>query len=349
MPELDGLRALAILAVLAFHLETPWVSLGWAGVPLFFVLSGFLITGILLDAKGGPGYLRNFYARRALRIFPIYYVTLFAVAVVALLLGQNVDSLPLYLIYAQNYLLGATNFSPDFPVAFNHSWSLAIEEQFYLLWPLIVLWLSRRKLLVLTIVLFALGFSSRAVLLVTTGNAALMEASLPGQLDALSAGAGLAVLLRSGFTVREIAPKAWWVLMVSAGALAILIGHNGLDSYWHPESWALHPYNLPTLSLLALFFASLIAVALRGTPVLSTLSRAAPLRHIGKISYGLYMYHFPIFVVVDKTLWSLFPGEPGIVGPAHPVLKIVLTYLVALASWRLVESPLLRLKDRFGK
>lgn len=348
MPELDGLRAVAILVVLAFHLEFPWFSLGWAGVPLFFVLSGFLITGILMDAREAPNYLRNFYVRRAFRIFPIYYLTLFAVATAAVVTGQRIDSLPYYLLYAQNYLLGATNFTPEFPVAFNHSWSLAIEEQFYLLWPFAVMWLGRRKLLGLTGLLFGFALASRAGLLAVTDNPALMEASLPGQLDALSAGAGLAVLLHSGVDVRSVSRKAVLVMAASGMALLFLVHRNGLDSYWHPDSWATQPQNLPTLSLLALFFASLIAVALAGAPLLSALLRSSLLRHIGKISYGIYMFHFPIFVLVDKTLWKLFPGEPNwAVHLAHPLGKVVLTYLLALASWRIVESRLLSLKARF--
>lgn len=348
MPELDGLRAVAILVVLAFHLEFPWFSLGWAGVPLFFVLSGFLITGILMDARGAPNYLRNFYVRRAFRIFPIYYLTLFAVAAAAIAMGQRIDSLPFYLLYTQNYLLGATNFNPQFPVAFNHSWSLAIEEQFYLAWPFAVMWLGRRKLLALAGSMFGIGLAARAGLLAATGNPALMDASLPGQLDALSAGAGLAILLRSGVDIRALSRKAALVMVVSGSLLLVMVSRNGLDSYWHPDTWATQPQNLPTLSLLALFFAALVALALAGAPLLSRLLAWNPLRHVGKISYGIYMFHFPIFVLVDKTLWKLFPGEPNqLVHLAHPAGKIALTYLLALVSWRVIESPLLRLKSRF--
>jgi peptidoglycan/LPS O-acetylase OafA/YrhL len=344
---LDGLRGLAILLVLLFHLQVRDFSLGWVGVTLFFVLSGFLITGILLDAKGDPHYLRNFYVRRVLRIFPIYYLTLLGVTAVALILDQKVGDLPYYLVYAQNYLLGITNFTPDFPIAFNHSWSLAVEEQFYLLWPLAVLWLSRRKLLSLIAFLFVLGLASRTFLLMVSHNADLMDAILPGQLEPLTAGAGLAVVVRLGIGGRAITRVGLLVAAAAGAWLLYLVHANGLLAYWHPESWATQPGNLPTITLLALFFAGVTSVAVAGSPLLAPL-RLAPLRHIGKISYGLYMYHFPVFVAVDKFLWHAFPGDPGVVPQAHLVGKVVITFLVAAASWKLVESPLLRLKDRFA-
>ncbi len=347
--ELDGLRAIAIIVVLLFHLEAYWFSLGWAGVTLFFVLSGFLITGILLDAKGSPHYLRNFYARRGLRIFPIYYLTLFVITVVAVVLGRSVGDLPYYLVYTQNYLLGATSFTPSFPDAFNQSWSLAVEEQFYLLWPLAILWLSRKRLLILTATLFGLGLVSRALLLVLTHNETLMDTALPAQLEPLAAGAALAILVRSGHDIRAIAVKGMWVAIASGAWLLYLVHANGLSAYWHPQEWASSPSNLPTVTLLALFFGGIVSMAVAGTPILSHLLRLRPLRHIGKISYGIYMFHFPVYVVVDKFLWHAFPGEPGLVPFAHPVGKLVITYLLALASWRFVESPLLRLKDRFAR
>ena len=346
---MDGLRALAVLAVLLFHLQIRDFSLGWAGVTLFFVLSGFLITGILLDAKGDPHYLRNFYMRRILRIFPIYYLTLLSVTIVALILDQEVGDLPYYMVYAQNYLLGITNFAPDFPIAFNHSWSLAVEEQFYLLWPLAVLWLSRRKLLILVSSLFVLGIASRAFLLVVFHNPDLMDTALPGQFEPLTAGAGLAVVVRLGVSDRAVARAGMSVAVVAGAWLTYLVHANGLEAYWHPDVWATQPANLPTLSLLALSFVGVTAVAVSGNLVVTAPLRLAPLRHIGKISYGLYMYHLPVFVAVDKLLWHAFPGEPGLVPQAQLVAKLVITYLVAVASWKLIESPILRLKDRFAR
>ncbi|MHB0869571.1 MAG: acyltransferase family protein [Chloroflexota bacterium] len=350
IPELDGLRALAILSVLLFHLNfrSNWFSLGWTGVMLFFVLSGFLITGILLEAKKRPHYFRNFYARRALRVLPIYYLTFLAVAAAARTGQEGVGDLGYYVTYTQNYLLGATNFSPSFPIMFNHTWSLAIEEQFYLLWPLAVLWLSRRGLLLLTVALFALGLFSRAAILFSAANPVLIYTSLPTQLDSLAAGAGLAVLVRSGIELRAIARGALGATLAAGAGLVYLIQANGLGSFWHPEEWGARALNLPLFTLMALFWGGVLALAILGRSPLSALLRLGGLRQFGKISYGLYIYHFPVYVVVDRVLSALIPADNTLLADVvPPVAKLLVTYLLALVSWRLIESPLLRLKDRF--
>src|SRR4051812_8053988 len=170
-PGLDGLRGLAILMVMILHFGGTteqgmsglnlWFSritgAGWCGVDLFFVLSGFLITGILYDAKGTPGGLRNFYARRVLRIFPLYYATLIVLFVILPLLapGPNpgLDKVALHQgwlwLYLSNFaavFIGDHTFAAGLVQA-GHFWSLAIEEQFYLVWPLIVLTLRRETLI----------------------------------------------------------------------------------------------------------------------------------------------------------------------------------------------------------
>src|SRR5215469_7550470 len=161
VPALDGIRGLAVLFVIAFHSRAPFLNtseipfslfqflgLGWSGVDLFFVLSGFLITGILLDTRRAPGYFRVFYARRALRIFPLYFAYLLLILVV--LQGifvvfvrtnpwQHVNPL-LYLTYSMNWVSGLDD------QWLGHLWSLAVEEQFYLIWPAAVWFCSRRSL-----------------------------------------------------------------------------------------------------------------------------------------------------------------------------------------------------------
>ncbi|HLL88149.1 MAG TPA: acyltransferase, partial [Tepidisphaeraceae bacterium] len=171
-PALDGLRGLAILLVMVSHYVAPpagggrWglvfrraADAGWVGVDLFFALSGFLITGILLDAKGKPGFFRNFFARRTLRVFPLYYGVLFVVCVLLPALGLLKLGVPLsqrwLWLYATNLfpLLrsadGAGFFFPNsWDLQFGHFWSLAVEEHFYLAWPLVVYALGRRPLMV---------------------------------------------------------------------------------------------------------------------------------------------------------------------------------------------------------
>lgn len=348
IPELDGLRAVAILMVLAFHLNFERFSLGWTGVTLFFALSGFLITGLLLDAKGRPHYFRNFYARRALRIFPIYYLSLSVITVIALAGGQKVTDLPYYLLYAQNYLLGATNFTPQFPDMFNHSWSLAVEEQFYLLWPLAVLLLSRRRLLGLLALLFSLGLFSRAVILFTLNTPTLMDTPLPTQLEPLAVGAALALLARSRISAGLLAKLGVVLALISGVVIFSLVQATGLLAFWHPQYWANQVRNLPLMTLIALFWGGVLTYAVFGKSPFSSLLRLAPLRHVGKVSYGMYLYHFPIFFAIDYRLPALLPHAPEqLLNVATVGAKLLLTYLLALLSWKLVESPLLRLKDRF--
>ena len=183
IPALDGLRGVAILMVLWFHYYGPiykfcaspfdrfivlTINTGWMGVDLFFALSGFLITGILLDAKGAPHYFRNFYARRALRIFPIYYGFLFVILIVIPRfhqyspgLAQTVRDQAWLWLYGTNI---ATTFFPIKLAGFLHTWSLAVEEHFYLVWPAIVLVLNRRQLAVASLCIVVVALITRTLL-----------------------------------------------------------------------------------------------------------------------------------------------------------------------------------------
>ena len=339
--------------MLAYHLNLRGFSLGWTGVLLFFVLSGFLITGILLDSKEHPGYFRNFYLRRALRIFPIYYLALVVIVLMALWQHQSLADLGYYLTYTQNYLLGFTNFTANFPTMFNQSWSLAVEEQFYLLWPAAILLLDRRKLLVAIPAMLAVGVLSRAVALFALHNPTVVPTviytSLPTQLDSLAVGAGLAVLVRSGLQPKALARRALAVCLLVGAVLFWLIDTTGVSNYWHVSGWATHVSNLPMPTLTALFWGGLLAFVVLGDNLLSSLFRLGFLRQIGKISYGIYIYHFPVYVLVDSYLSPHFPQDGSLLGQVLPPLtKVLVTFLVALASWLLVESPLLRLKKRFA-
>ena len=220
-PALDGLRGTAILAVLVCHYasllpRTPAVGLleiGWAGVDLFFVLSGFLITGILLDARGTPNYFRNFYARRALRIFPLYYgflvVTLLVSLVVRLAPGASHEGIrhlwaaqPSLWTYTVNYWIPTqTGWNPWSEMVIP-LWSLSVEEQFYLVWPLVVCRLSERGLVRLCV-----GIVAGALLLRLSLTAAGVDWSwlyfvTPARADSLAAGALLALLAAPSGRIR---------------------------------------------------------------------------------------------------------------------------------------------------
>ncbi|MBI5396616.1 MAG: acyltransferase [Verrucomicrobia bacterium] len=350
MPPLDGLRAFACLAVLVFHLEVPFCQLGWSGVFLFFVISGFLITGILLDTKDREGYFRNFYIRRSLRIFPIYYLLLAAVVVWIKWRGEPLGALGWYVVYAQNILIGRESFSVAFPHWMNHTWTLAVEEQFYLLWPLCVFLLSRRALVVMSVSLIGVSILCRAWFSLAVENVFLTFTPLPCVVDSLAVGALLALLVRGGgrWTAASLARIGRWLVVASGIPLVALVAGHGHGKYWRPEEYLLGSIpNLLLFTLMAGFFGGVILVAVCGGGLTSRVLNLRFLRHIGRISYGLYLYHFPVFVWMPVVLqklgvpvsgslkWRLLAGAANMIG----------TYLVALASWHLVEKHCLALKE----
>jgi peptidoglycan/LPS O-acetylase OafA/YrhL len=344
IPEFDGLRGIAIAVVLLFHLKVPGTSLGWLGVQLFFVLSGTLITGILLDSKEKEGYFKNFYARRMLRIFPIYYITLAAVMSYALTRGLDVGNWPYYLLYAQNYVLVGGAWAPRFPGLLAHTWSLAIEEQFYLIWPLLVWMLSRRSVMTLSL----LGIVGAAVfrwgIVISGAEPGLAIAPLPAQIDALCAGAVVALLLRSNVSDPKLFASAWAALVGSGLAVALLVMANGPERYWSPAEWVGGPGNFVFSTVAAVFFASLITLAILGVPTLSAVLKVRVLRHLGRISYGIYLYHYPAFFLVDAVEHRLGLQWGSVWGG---LLKVAVTYGCAVASWHLLEKRLLGLKRYF--
>ena len=286
IPELDGVRGLAICGVIALHfvleggvtttnaLErgiAKLASYGVWGVDLFFVLSGFLITGILLDSKGSPGYLRNFYVRRTLRIFPLYYGVLLILfvltphSVMAALdpaLVQMREAQRWVWPYLTNYYLSSqTTFSIPYIA---HFWSLAVEEHFYLVWPFAILLLSRRSAMRLCLLLglFALGL--RTWYAATAPGFLASFLATPCRLDALCAGAWFA-LSQKRSEPAAFSPSARGVGWLTASAVAVLT-----VSFWHVIAPAHDAYSLSLrTSLLAAFFGLFISLAAQGR--LSTL------------------------------------------------------------------------------
>jgi peptidoglycan/LPS O-acetylase OafA/YrhL len=360
IPALDGLRGCAILAVLLLHFTSALgapagaaaravkqvFSGGWAGVDLFFVLSGFLITGILADARSTPHRYRTFYIRRALRILPLYYGFVILLFAVPPLIGARAyttpaaDQLP-YWLYLQNFrplTTAAGNFT-------GHLWSLAIEEQFYLVWPLVIFTLSRANALraCVALLLGALAYRVGAV-----GAGADLQAvyfQTPARLDGLALGGAIALMLRAGglARLRRMAPA---VLAASALALA--------GAALHPSGFS--PGGAYMVSVgytaLAFFFGAVLVLALDGGSArLPRLLSSGVLRFFGRYSYGLYVVHAPLITLArmagvspDRfagTRWEL----PGLLG--YVALMAAASILIALASWHLYEKHFLKLKARF--
>lgn len=354
--ELDGLRALAVLAVISFHytLGTVWknaiTGLGWAGVDLFFVLSGFLITSILLASRERPHYFSTFYARRTLRIFPIYYCLLLVYLLAAVAWGgpQSWTYWAMQAFYLSSvvaYFHGWLFQAPVFVYAgLAVLWSLSIEELFYLLWAPVVRWVRPARLwpLLAAVILTA------PVLRFALHTRAFPEYEfLPARFDSLAWGAALALLLRRQPQDRQALPQRLRGLGWCAGGAFVLLAvatGGSRSNLW----MATFGY-----SLLAIAFAALIGwTVLRAgsaTPLCRFL-RWRPARRLGTVSYTTYLVHYPVLALVGAAAtawWGLDPSRSvaGVFG--RDVLSLVLALLLAAASWRWLESPLLRLKDHW--
>jgi peptidoglycan/LPS O-acetylase OafA/YrhL len=368
VPVLVGVRGIAILAVIIFHAVVfdarnrfelalaMAAAFGWAGVDLFFVLSGFLITGILLKAREGPGYYRTFYVRRGLRIFPLYFgycVVLFVV--LPMIYGWSSPeagvlkaAAPWYVTYMLNVRMamfgaGAAVMSTSF------LWSLAVEEQFYLLWPAIVrrVRLAHLSRLCLAIAVVALCWR---IWMVRSGHVLAAYVLLPSRMDGLALGAWVAIQVTRPGMLDRLARAATPVLAACIVALLAIIAKSG-QAGWE----------MPVMSTIGLTFTALastafiVLVVAGGGERQTLLSRAvasAPLRFFGRYAYGLY-------VLADAgTRLVKFAGLPGLVpklvlGSPLPWqlwnLSLILasTTLLALISWRFIEQPALSLKRLF--
>jgi peptidoglycan/LPS O-acetylase OafA/YrhL len=370
MPALDGLRGVAILLVMAFHFVSTGATLahgdasivdrvvygvsgaGWIGVDLFFVLSGFLITGILLDAKGSEGFLGNFYARRVLRIFPLYYAYLVALLIVVpLAAGARFDAPFLdqvwYWFYLPNVRAAVTPGVHEnlFHNAAGHLWSLAIEEQFYLIWPFCVLFLARHRLSILCGVMIFGALATRIALQAAGVSA---YALMPARSDALAMGALVAVAVRSpvgGRWARSFALPAVGAATIALVTIAISAGGLRIGDAWTQTAG---------LSSLAVLFGAAVLVAARANDeALQRILSGRLLRSFGRYSYGIYILHQPLIVL---AAWSMgaaggLPMAFGLQAPAVIALALLAaaaSYGAAWLSWHLFESRFLRLKARFA-
>jgi peptidoglycan/LPS O-acetylase OafA/YrhL len=335
--QFDLLRGLAVLAVMLFHIAhnwrstvlNPYTTWGWMGVDLFFVLSGFLITGILLETKADPAYFRNFYARRILRIWPLYF-TLLAVFMFLLpwvsprLAATSVATVYprwAYLIFVQNFFRQHIVRGP-----LSVTWSLALEEQFYILWPVLVFLLTVRRLKVL---LLGLIFAGPIAKLIIAHSGNQFDFS-PFHIDGLAIGSLLAILVRD-FPATAIRKIGLWAL----GASAVGIAFEVLaDSTW------------PQFFLLSVGFGSILCLAITTNLV----RRNRVLCYTGKISYGLYLLHLPSFDAVRSDhIRALLPHRPLANDLSYTVIAFATAYAAATASWFCMEKPILKLKQHFTR
>ncbi len=342
---LDGLRGFAVLLVLLYH--THVLNAGWVGVPIFFVLSGFLITGILIREKEAPlsTFLKNFYGRRFLRIFPPYYAFLmvlaFAKPCVHAMSGVTGD-LPWALSYTSDFYL-ATRFAHP-SVVTSHLWSLSVEEQFYLVWPVVIYCLPARFLPAL---LWSIVVASPLLRFVIFGVWQRLGYGSPlpfwdlyvlptSHLDAFAIGA------LCWIRPPRLAPRALLGACASFFALCLVLRHrykDGILPITLPHAYA-YAWGYSVIDALS---AGLLLLVSQGKDVIA-LFRGWPLTRLGRISYGVYLVHYPLTLVSDPVAARLFPVA---VRPASFVIDLALSVALASASFHWLERPLLELKDRW--
>ncbi|MBI4936269.1 MAG: acyltransferase [Actinobacteria bacterium] len=328
-PALDGVRAIAVLLVVLFHLGLPWMGAGYLGVSVFFTLSGFLITSLLLRA---PVPLRQFYARRARRLLPASTAVLAAVllahrhgefALVPNLRAELFGSLFQVANWVQ--LAGGSSYaglfgrSAMFTSPLEHFWSLAIEEQFYLLWPIALAVLRRRRYAVYMV---TICFAVAAPLIAWRWGADAAYWSTPSRLPELLVGCSAAVWLQRRPTlspnVRWLAPPA--VLTIVACSALFPSDAGPAFSGW------LSPFALVSVALL---------IGLQVPGPVRTLLSVRPLVWLGTVSYGLYLVHWPVFVLLRQHGWDLAQWRGALVA-------VGLTLALTVASYWLLERPIRR-------
>lgn len=335
--QLDAIRGVAILVVILHNQSTQYPSLhlqrvfanGWMGVDLFFVLSGFLITGILVDTKQSEGYFKNFYARRCLRIWPLYCSLIFFMFVVVPFLRPSESNTVFeksspwwaYPLFLQNFLIPNPT-SATGPLAV--TWSLAIEEQFYLVWPWVVRYSSYAQIRRIAIFVICL---SPALRLFLSFRDIDLYTNVFCRLDGLMAGAFLALIVRAdNFSPANFVKRAWISLVI---ALPLAFVAEALNERWI------------VFSFTALASASFIYLALFSAQksVQRTLTNRF-LVYTGTISYGLYLLHKIPFGMARTVHWDRYPL-------LIVALLLVACYATAALSWNLLEKPFLKLKRFF--
>lgn len=360
-PSLEGIRALAFLLVFGVHFSGPTFSLEgrpfWQypwficcylsciAVPIFFALSGYLITGVLFDTRNRTGYFRVFYLRRFFRVFPLYYLALaiaFGIGIwggVHYLLRQY-----LFLFYLQNLWApeGLYTFHPG--LLLPHLWSLAVEEQFYLVWPLVVWLLPNRRSL--------LTFCYTAIAVVCVSRLAWPFLHLPGffgyentlfRADTIMLGSALALHQRG--------PIKSFDRLIKPSVLALVVG--SVIIVWRAlVAGQAIPFDnfgiIVTLPVLSVMGTAVLVLALCPGNVVHRACEWKWAVSLGKLSYGLYVFHqfFVILFLHQVMPWMGHHMSRGLARSLGTILAFVFTYLIALACYFLIEKPALNLKKR---
>lgn len=362
IPALDGLRGLAILLVLTYHFGL--VRFGWLGVGLFFALSGYLITNLLLETKALPlgQYMGRFYWRRVLRIFPLYFGFVFAVMLVYLCIGWPSGAgtqFPWLATFTYNFYMGLEH-QAGLQQVFHVLWSISTEEQYYIVWPLLV-WLLPRKglawlafgmILTAPLIRHLEPDAVRSLGIEVDSEGKLIYYFPFGQVDAFAVGALLA-LVQNGPWKRQ--PLVWGLglcipaLAVMVRQLILSLGPNGIPLPNHlgfPVNTTQDGFHIWGYTAGYLSFAGLLILALHGNAKLwiRRVCEWAPARQMGRISFGLYVFHWPLLLVMEQ-FWPLSGNLP--LRLVQWTAYMAVLFAMAWLSYRYYESWFLRQKSRF--
>lgn len=367
-PGLDGVRAFLLVAVLLRHYNHFWTptslaerfylvipNLAIPALDVFFAMSGFLITGILLDTKDSPAYFKNFYMRRVLRILPPYYAFL----AIWFLILPNISAFAdlaapfeiqrWFWFHAANFLVVLQTPETTFHPQLYHLWSLSFEEQFYLLWPAVVFALTRQSLLRVCGVAFvaSLGWRIGVVLLGLDHEYGFVL--LPGRLDPLAAGCAMAVLVRQPGRLESMVPIARKVLVATSVGMLLMIGFR--HSYLPNDPVIL----TAGLTLSAVFSTAVVVSVLKLDPerIGGRILLHPVTARVGAFTYAAYIWHWPVEVIaqhlgLDFRAFYQFFGNRIAGQLAYWALLFTTSVLVGGLSWHLLEKHCLKLKRYFS-
>jgi len=336
IPELDAIRGLAALGVVLYHAFPYTFSCGWSCVDCFFVLSGFLITSIILGNIEKPGFLGRFIVRRVRRIWPVYFLTLIFVLTLNYFsrTGFSIGGLWTHLVFLQNTESYFGFPRQPFIHSFSPSWSVAIEEQFYIFWPLLLLLLGRASAPFLAFTMLAMCYVYRA------GHAEPIDLLLT-RADGLAIGCMLGWLmsLPTSHVLRKRIPIILWSALGIGSAYVAVYLFNFADS---PEPKWTHT----CFSGFSLLFCSAIGLSVHYTAAMPLRClRIGILIWLGTISYGLYMFHMPVFTYCPTILQRIGIASPII----HVSTTWIMIFLLPAISWYFIERPILHQKTSHEK